>query len=171
MLNAFGIPQMLSHTERLTRFKLPTRIRSTFGTADEFGVRLLLADRIATLPGVTVVDDKCGNGSLFVRILLAPNCIRNSEAAAGLSFAEISRDGILVYGLRSRDKHQVLSRGWGKLQNRNMLIYLPRDQRELEVCWSILNRAFDHLTAETEGQSRPPVFLADVPRTVAPRLN
>ena len=160
----FGKPQMLSHTERLTRFKLPTRIRSAVGTADEFGARLLLADRVAALPGVTVVDNKCNNGSLFVRLLLAPNCMRNFEAAVGLSFAEISRDGIFVCGLRSWDRHQVLSRGWGKLQNRNMLIFLPRDERELEVCWSILGRAFDHLTAEAESQSRLPVLLADVPR-------
>ena len=161
---------MPGHRDRGIRFKLPTRIRSLMKLVDGFTPRLLLADRIAAMPGVTVIDNDSDKGPMVVRVMLTRSADSSHTTAGEQPFAEISRDGIVVYGLRSWDKHQVLCRGWGKLRNRGVLLFLPRDERELEICWSILSRAYDHLTAESAARSRHLVPMAGLPRPVAPRL-
>lgn len=152
------------------RFSLPTRIRSTVESADSFTPRLQLADRIAGLPGIAVIDSDGDKGPFVVKLLLATPGGSPGARAEQRPFAEISRDGIAVYGLRSWDKHQLLSRGWGRLQKHNVLLFLPRDERELDICWSIIQRAYESLTDLSAVRSARARFLADLPRPVRPSL-
>jgi hypothetical protein len=56
-----------------------------------------------------------------------------------------SNDGIEIFRLDRWTKHQVISRGWGKLTARDVLVFLPRTNRELETVWKIVQRAYDNL--------------------------
>lgn len=144
---------MPKRSERPTRFSLPNRIRTALKPADNFTPRLSLADRIAELPGVAVVESDRDAAPYTVRVMLE----RQSNAAAApveqIQFADISREGIVVRGLSSWDKHKALSSGWGKLRERDLLIFLPRDDRELEVCWTIIKRAYDYLVGMSNHRS------------------
>jgi len=132
-------------------------------STDEFAPRLLLAHRIAELPGAKVVDIDNNGGPFTVQVYLTPGAEKNAGASSDRLFAQISHDGIVVNGLQNSDKHQVLSRGWGKLRKRAVVLYMPRNLQELEICWEILQRAFYRLSESGENASLP-VFVADFPR-------
>lgn len=132
-------------SQRRIRFKLPTRIRTARGFSRGFSPRPSLEDRIAKLPGVNVADCETDKGSDIVRVNLTLPADGETASHDHEPFADIGRDGVAVHGLGRAEKHQILSRGWGKLRKRDVLIYLPRDERELEICWSIIRRAYDRL--------------------------
>ena len=156
--------------ERRSRLKLPTRIRSAVESSHEFAPRLNLADRIAALPGVSVTEADCDAGLYAVQLVLITPSDANLTSEKSTLFAEIGRDGIVLHGLSGWDKHQVLSSGWGKLRKRHVLLYLPRDERELEVGWTILRRAYDCLLDLSTDPSRHNIYIADMPRFVRPSL-
>lgn len=161
---------MPPRAERRARLKLPTRIRSAVESSQGFAPRLSLADRIAGLQGVNVTEGDCDAGLYAVRVVLtAPMDAKLAPEKLTL-FAEISRDGIVLHGLSGWDKHQVLSSGWGKLRKRHVVLYLPRDERELEVCWTILQRAYDCLLDLSTDPSRYNTYIADLPHFVRPSI-
>lgn len=127
------------------RFRLPARIRTSIRPLPDFRPRLSLVDRIADMPGVVATEDSGSTVPRCVRVFLRPEVTSAKDRAPDRLFCEISLDGILVHGLKSWDKHQVLSRGWGRSKKRNVLLHLPRDETELDVCWLILQRAYDFL--------------------------
>ena len=80
-------------------------------------------------------------------------------------FCSNGSDGIFVHGLTDWDRHQVGLRGWGRLKGHGVLLHLPRDSDELEVCWNLLRRAYESLRADLArlGPTRP-VWPYDMPR-------
>lgn len=77
-------------------------------------------------------------GAASCRLALAEKI---SELAGRDAFCRIDNSGIVVQGLDEWDKHQVLRGGWGRLGRGYVLLHLPRDDEELEVCWNLLQRA------------------------------
>ena len=128
-------------------YRLPARIRLGKPSENELACRLMLADRIADFPGFKTEDD--GSATLPCRVnvflqVAAPSMHKDTNSEL---LCTISREGILMCGLSRGDKHQVLSAGWGKLVGENVNIYLPRDEQELEVCWDVLQRAYQELAS------------------------
>lgn len=118
------------------RLRLPARSRANRFTHNDEGLTTVLAERVAAMP----------------------------DGGAGI--CSVGGDTISVWGLDPVSRHQVLSRGWGKLGRQEVLLFLPRDEEELEICWSILSYAY--LTA-AHADSRPPFarmspWSSDLPR-------
>jgi len=149
------------------RFSLPARVRTRKPTQVDFSSRLALADRIADLPGIHTVEHIDGSLPCSVDVYLSGPDGPARKPTTSTLLCNISREGICVQGLADWDKYQVLCRGWGKLQQNRVLIHLPRDSGELEVCWTILERAFDSLTKPME----PRVAIKKQSRLDLPRFS
>ena len=127
--------------------------------------RLSLADRIADLPDVYVVDHEPDGGEMRVDVYLGKREAVQRRQAAPTMLCIIGAGGIVVHGLADVDRHQVLSRRWGRLRRQGVLLYLPRDEEELEIVWRILERACKALVTK-EVTGRPPrrALVYELPR-------
>jgi hypothetical protein len=127
-------------------FELPHRNRIANGDAREHEMRMALADKITDLGGIEMVKrrDESVPGQVDVYVK------RGSAARLGANhdvklFCSLNSKGIIIRGLDRWAKHQVISRGWGKLIPGDVLIFLPRDSRELDVIWKVFERAYDNI--------------------------
>lgn len=150
---------MVTAPDTPRRFQLPARIRANATAAEALPSRLLLADRISELPGVEAVE--CDGDilprriNIYVRDATAGRTGRNPER--GL-LCRLSANGISIFGLDDWAKHQVIMRGWGKLLQDRVLVFLPRNESELDICWRILRQAYDsvfHRSAGLPGNGYP----------------
>lgn len=127
------------------KFQLPARIRGQCVSQEGCLARLLLADRIAELPGIETVENDPARLPSSITIHLVSDTAQARKQKPPVLFCRISKEGINLQGLSDRDRYQVLARGWGTLAQDNVLVYLPQDKHELEVCWSILQHAYNTL--------------------------
>ena len=128
------------------RFALPTRIRSKLGPDNDCAARARLADQITKLPGVYTFEDALETSPSIVGVYLAHSSRTSRRHPSAVLFCKIRCDGISVEGLNDAARHQVLSRGWGRLESRSIQLFLPRDDDEFDVCWHILYRAYRAIT-------------------------
>jgi hypothetical protein len=147
------------------RFKLPTRIRSRQRPAVELESRVNLIDRIADLQGIQVAMRKDDAIPCRVDVHLAPcNESRVTRIGEAALLCSVSRDGITVHGLDRWARYQVLARRWGGLNKDSVLVYLPRDDKELETVWQIIRRAYDNRQSVPEADiGAQVVSTRDVP--------
>lgn len=141
---------MAANPHSPSRLNLPARIRSG-KLPPALALKLALADRIAQMPGICVLENESGLIPGTVEVYL---CTGSDSAPGRPQLCQISARGIRVYGLGDWDKHQILSRGWGNLTGKQVLLFLPRDDEELELCWLILQQAREALLDETNGIPR-----------------
>jgi hypothetical protein len=132
---------MAMAAQDLRHYHLPSRIRAKKASADEFVCRLALAERIAGLPGIETVEELTDTLPCRVNVYLQAPSNSNRRQHDAQLLCTIGRDGIEVYGLRESDRHQVLRGGWGRLERDHVLIFMPRDHEELDVCWAVLQCA------------------------------
>ncbi|MDH3373268.1 MAG: hypothetical protein OER22_04150 [Gammaproteobacteria bacterium] len=128
------------------RYHLPARIRAKKVPENGFSCRLALADRIADLPGIHTVEKSSDTLPHGVDVYLQSPSRSLRKQRDPILLCSIGRDGVAVHGLSEWDKHQVLCGGWGKLERDHVLIFLPKDFEELEVCWGLLHRAYGSLS-------------------------
>jgi len=151
------------------RLRLPTRTRINLGPDGNGATRYRLAERIAALPRVHTVEDPDGvlPGKVAVYVHAA-GAIRQQHERP-IPFCDITSSGIGVEGLDDAGRHQVLSRGWGRLENHRMQLFLPRNDGELDVCWRILYCAYCSLlnspAAPPLARRAPPPELPEFSRT------
>jgi len=125
---------------------LPHRARVTGESKqNSIPVRLALAARIAELPGIATVDVPGDASPAAVEIHLQRPASSLRDQLAPILLCRIDQAGIDVHGLDDRDHHQLLSRRWGRLGASYVQLWLPRDNEELEVCWSVVRRAYARL--------------------------
>jgi len=155
---------MATAADELTRFNLPVRIRTGKANADSIAARLALADRIADLAG-TITEDHDATLPCSVDVYLRAPLISIRKRVPDLLLCNIGSDGVRVHGLDDWDRHQVVVRGWGRLLRDGVLLFMPRDTEELEVCWSLLLRAYRSLT-DCSAKARPArtMWDGDLPR-------
>jgi len=135
---------MATPANQLPRFQLPARIRANKTAPDELPTRQALAERIARLPGIEAVD--CGDDTLPCQVAMylhGAAARRTIRASRPQLLCRLGADGIVVHGLDNWAKHQVVMRGWGRLRNDRVLLFLPRDDSELGICWNIVRQAYD----------------------------
>lgn len=142
------MPPMSSAPARL---RLPARIRVKRVPGDDLPTLLTLADRIAGLPGIRTLDDVDDRLTGNITLTLEPGAAADEAA---LLLCRFSREGLAVYGLSDWDRHQVLRCGWGRLARDHVLLHLPRDEQELDVCWQIVEHAFIASTLNRTGSRR-----------------
>ena len=129
-----------------TRFKLPARIRNKRNTAGDFEARIALADRIADLPGIETIERN--NEAVPSRVDIY---LRRESTDRGLKrkpprlLCSLDRESVTVSGLDRWGRYQVLASGWGRLVDDLVCVDLPRDRKELEAVWSIVQRAYNRL--------------------------
>ena len=157
---------MASRVNDVNYLFLPVRSRIKQATDCNITARLSLADRIADLPDVRVVDhEPPESGEIRVDVYLGrlESVLRRQPEPT--MFCSISADGILVHGLADVDRHQVLSRWWGRLHGQGVLLYRLREGEELEIVWRILGRAYAALvTTAITGRRPRRALVYELPR-------
>ena len=145
---------MVAAADQVRRFILPARIQLNSSLTNNWQPRLSLVERIAELPHIVTAENAIDTLDFNVSVYLqqaAPSLRKRLEP---IRFCNIDHDGIEVFGLNDTDKQQVLSRGWGRSGASRVLMYLPRDDTEVEICWNILMRAYERLYEQsTEARS------------------
>ena len=137
---------MTATVHKAGRFELTQRVRTEKTFANELETRLALIDRIAELPGIETRERRDGATSCQVDLYLRHNSTRRSKERQSASyFCSLSRDGLKIRGLDLWAQHQVVSRGWGKLSSDEVLVFLPRNRRELDTVWKVVQRAYENL--------------------------
>lgn len=155
---------MASAARDLGRLRLPNRIRAKPAGPDSLSARLQLADRIAGLPGVCAEDHDV-TLPCSVEVFLSTTTEPSRRRDPDILLCTISNEGIWVYGLNDWDRHQILLHRWGKLRSSGVVLYLPRDGDELEICWRILQRAHRHLAdLSNRNRSLQAASNGDLPR-------
>jgi len=159
-------------SHRRDRFILPTRIRSKKTIATGIPVRLVLIDRIADLQGIETVERRDDTLPRQVDVYLKCDCAdRGQKSQPPTLLCSLNCNGVLVGGLDPWAKHQVVSHGWGKLILNQVLIFLPRDNTELEVVWKIFRRAYENLFTPLAAEpGRQIVSTWDWPKFSRPTL-
>lgn len=129
------------------RFTLPARIRNKHRTAADFPARMALIDRIADLPGIETVE--CSDEivprrvDIFLRREAADRVLKRQPQRL---LCSIDCEGLTLNGLDRWERHQVLATGWGRLVDKHVCVFLPRDKAELKVVWSVVERAHKRLS-------------------------
>lgn len=144
---------MLNSEHPGSRLLLPPRAQIAAGTS-QFSVRsrLDLAARIAELEWIEIVDVPSDTVPAAVEIFLQNPAVPLRKRQTPKLICRIDRTGIEIHGLSDRDRHHILSRRWGRLIFDAVQLYLPRDDNELETCWSVVKHAYDS-TIEAESAS------------------
>jgi hypothetical protein len=128
------------------RFSLPARIRTGKAYSNEFATKLALIDRIADLRGIETVERTGDAVPSYVDVYLARHStIPARKKLSPPLLCSLNSKGLTIEGLDDWSLRQVVSNGWGKLIYDSVFVFLPRDANELEVCWSIVRRAYDNL--------------------------
>ena len=84
----------------------------------------------------------------------------------GREFAIVRKEGSVHLTLRPEWGQKVLDKGWatihplvrymaGVLPPQNMIVYAPRDEKELRVVWKIVQAAYAFARGEVEGRPLP----------------
>ena len=156
---------MMTLVPERARSQMPTRIRAKRRSRDSLEVRLALADRIASLPGIETLEARPSAVPHRVDVWLRPPSASIRRQPEAVRLCSISRDGVIVHGLSDRDRHRIISRGWGRLRRNGVAVFLPRDKEELEVCWNILERAYHSLRDASAVAPQPKrALLGGLPR-------
>ena len=145
-------------------FRLPPRVRSNPAPEPTDRARFVLAERIADLPFVQIVEDgfEALPGTVGAFLRRDVDSIRKRQPA--VLFCRISSFGISVEGLTDAERYQVLSRGWGQLENCHVRLFMPRNDDELEICWGILYRAYSSIINTSVGPAAMPrAYVVDLP--------
>jgi hypothetical protein len=156
---------MARPVRELNHYHLPARIRAGKVPADGFSFRLALAERIAGLAGILTVEEESDTLPRHVEVFLQPLDSPDPHQHSASLLCKIGCEGICIYGLGEWDRHQVLRGGWGKLVRDHVEMYLPRDSEELEVCWAVLQRAHQYLSAiSVQGRAGRKALVRNLPR-------
>jgi len=145
---------MVTKSHKLARFELPARIRNKKSLSDDLKLRMALIDRIADFPGIETVE--CRNDTVPCQVdvyLKRDTAERVRRTQSPPLLYSLSCNGVMVSGLDRSAQHKVVSRGWGKLFFAQVLVFLPRDNKELDVVWKILQRAYDNLFDSSANES------------------
>jgi hypothetical protein len=149
------------------RFSLPARIRTGNAYSNQFATKLALIDRIADLHGIETVEHNSDAVPSHVDVYLTRrSTVPDRKKLAPPLLCSLNSKDLTIEGLDNWARHQVVSNGWGKLISNSVLVFLPRDDYELEVCWSIVQRAYDNqfdTSATAPGSQR--VSTWDWPKT------
>ncbi len=156
---------MVSRVHDLNCLILPIRSRIMPALDSNIPAKLSLADRIADLPCVQVVDHDPNSSERRVDVMLGETLTPLRKQRLPTMFCAIGGENIVVYGLNDADRHQVLSRRWGRLHGKGVLLFMPRDGDELEIVWRILHRAYQALlSAEAPAHAVRRSAVYELPR-------
>jgi len=137
---------MATTAQNVCRFSLPARIRTGKAYPNEFATKLALIDRIADLPGIETVERNGDTVPSHVDVYLTRHStIPVRKRLLPPLLCSLNSKGLTIEDLDDWARHKVVTSGWGKLIYNSVLVFLPRDYDELEVCWSIVQRAYGNL--------------------------
>ncbi len=129
-------------------------------------MRLALVDRIADLPGIEAVEHSINQLprqiDIYVHNTIHEQPMRKRRRDLLCSLSAV---GIVVPGLDRWTRHQVVLRHWGCPLRDHVMLYMPRDDDELDVCWNIIRQAYDAFFATaTKAHGRYSLMARDLPK-------
>jgi hypothetical protein len=145
---------MAAAADQVRRLTLPTRIHDRILPSEGCLPRLALAARIADLPGIVTVDKVVDQTHFSANVFLQPFFGNTRKPVAPIRYCSITNDGIEIHGLSDIDIEVIVAGGWGRLQAKRVVLWLPRDKSEVEACWLILALAYDRLNDESNACRR-----------------
>ena len=137
---------MATPSRGTSHYHLPARIRADIAFDNSFSSRMALVDRISGMAGIHTVESAADTLPFRVQIYLQEPSASVRREHPLLLLCTLAADGIEIYGLSQWDRHQVLRGGWGRLRRDHVFFYPPRNNEELEVCWGVMQRAYQHLS-------------------------
>jgi hypothetical protein len=123
------------------RFEVPARIRDEGSFADSHHAGLLLADRIAAMPCIRTVENGGEALPSSVAVYLDEGRAPARKRMPPVTLCVIRRNDLTVYGLDLEDRRHLVTRGWGEAEHDRVRMFLPRDEREVDILWTILQHA------------------------------
>jgi hypothetical protein len=126
----------------LSRFRLPARTGSKLGQHAGSAAHFELVERIAELPHVQIVEQIGSHGQITACVNLQTDQRPARRQSPPAFYCAVSPTGIIVDGLSESEQLEVVDQDWGTREGHRIQLSLPRDDAELEVCWSILHRAY-----------------------------
>jgi hypothetical protein len=140
-------------------FALPTRLHDQpvrgLGSVAQFQ----LIERIAELPYVQTVERGGHCGPITACVFLQPDQRPARKQFPPVMLCQVSHTGISVEGLSDAERLEVLGKGWGRLEANRVQLFLPRNDSELEACWSILYRAYNSIINPPQQSPTAPAVL------------
>lgn len=130
--------------------ELPARTGTTVAHESGLAYQIALADRIAELRNIVATEDAGDTVPRRAEVYLQPPYRSIRRRPAPRLLYTVGPDGLTVLGLTEWDRHQVLSRGWGQLRDGHVVLYWPRNDEELDVCWQVVQRAYEFLSRVSE---------------------
>jgi hypothetical protein len=116
--------------------------------ANTFG----LAGRIEALPGIRPEHTLLSDGSLATSYFLDwPYLSRGALGDARL-LCYIDCGGIMLPELEASDKEEVMRKGWACCPEAPVMLFLPRNEIEMETLWRIVLLGYRLLTSRPEAQ-------------------
>ena len=126
-----------------------------------------LRDRIADLRGIETVERWDDNVPRHIDAHLKRDRVDRARETQPLPLLySLNCNGVMVSGLDRWARHEVVSRGWGKPIFDQVLIFLPRSNKELDEVWKILQRAYGNMYVSSASNPRLHVVTTrDLPKS------
>ena len=145
---------MARTTNNAARFLLPARIRNKRKSSGDFSARMALIDRIAELPEIETVERNDEASPRRVDIYLRRDAAdRVLKRKPPQLLCSLDSNGVFLSGLDRWEQYQVLAKGWGRLVDDRVFVYLPRDNKELEAVWNTFRTAYERLIGPAKPES------------------
>jgi hypothetical protein len=146
-------------------FEVPARIRDEGLPADSQHAGLLLADRIAGMPCIRTVEKGAKALPSSVAVYLDGSHAPVRKQMPPITLCVIRRNDLTVYGLHLEERRHLVTRGWGHAEHDRVRMFLPRDEREVDICWTILQHAhFALMNPSARSTVARHRFNGDLPR-------
>jgi hypothetical protein len=155
---------MVFSTLDLPDFVLPMRVCGKPGRGLGSVAQFQLIERIAELPHVQTVERGTHCGPITACVYLQPDQRPARKQFPPVMLCQVSHTGISIEGLSHAERLEVLGKGWGRLEAHRVQLFLPRNDSELEACWSILYRAYNSIiNPPQQTPTAPAVLLGESP--------
>jgi hypothetical protein len=113
-----------------------------------------LAGRIEALPGIRPAHTLLADGSLATSYFLDwPYLFRCTLGDAQL-LCHVDCSGIMLPKLEAPDKEEVMRKGWVCCPEAPVMLFLPRNDIEMETLWQIVLLGYRFLTSRQAAQRR-----------------
>lgn len=113
-----------------------------------------LTERIEALPGIKVEHALLPDNTLTTDHFIEGAYILRDARTAPHLLCHIDNDGILIPDMSPLDTEQVMRKGWASCVDEAVVLFLPRDDIEMEVSWRIVLLAYQFLTSPQSGARR-----------------
>lgn len=106
-----------------------------------------LTERIAALPGIRPEHTLLADDSLATDHFIEDSYVLRRSSTSPQLLCHVDCDGIMLPEISALDKEEVLQKGWSSYTDGPVILFLPRDNIEMEIAWRIVLLSYHFLTS------------------------